>query len=330
MLSYLSRRFLYMLLIVWVSSIVSFLIVQLPAGDFVDDLAMQYVKRGEQLEQEQLDRLRQRYGLDRPPYIQYLRWAGNLLQGYLGWSFGAQQPVERVIGDRLGLTVTISIATLLFTYLMAVPIGIYSATHQYSPGDYLGMFVGFLGMAMPNFLLAIILMYVLYNAGMKVSGLFSPEYMRAEWSVDKFVDLLKHLPLPVIIIGTAGTAGLIRVMRASLLDELGKQYVITARSKGLREIKLTFKYPVRVALNPIASTIGWLLPEIVSGSVITAMVLNLPTVGPTLYGALISEDMFLASSLLFGLCVLTVIGTFVSDIALVIVDPRIRFTGRET
>ena len=329
MLSYLSRRFLYMLLIVWVGSVVSFLIVQLPAGDFVDDLAIQYVKKGLELEQAQLDRVRQQFGLDQPAYVQYLRWAANLLQGDLGWSFTHQQPVEKVIADRLGLTVTISAATLLFTYLIAVPIGIYSATHQYSAGDYLGMVIGFLGMAMPNFLLALILMYVLFNAGMKVSGLFSPEYMRAAWSLDKFIDLLKHLPLPVIVIGTAGTAGLIRVMRASLLDELGKQYVVTARAKGMHETSLTFKYPVRVALNPIASTIGWELPGIVSGSVITAMVLNLPTVGPRLYSALMSEDMFLASSLLFFLNALTVIGTFVSDVALILADPRIRFSKRE-
>jgi len=329
MLSYFSRRFLYMLLIVWVGSVVSFLIIQLPAGDFVTNLASQYAQQGREVDQAKLDNLRRQFGLDQPAYMQYLRWAANLLQGDLGWSFTHQQPVEKVIGDRIGLTATISISTLLFVYLVAVPIGIYSATNQYSIGDYSAMFVGFLGMAMPNFLLALILMYVFFNAGMKVSGLFSPDYMRAAWSLDKFIDLLKHLPLPILIIGTAGTAGLIRIMRASLLDELGKQYVITARAKGLHETRLIFKYPVRVALNPIASTIGWELPGIVSGEVITALVLNLPTVGPRLYDALMSEDLFLASSLLFFLSALTVIGTFISDVVLVLVDPRIRFAGRE-
>jgi peptide/nickel transport system permease protein len=191
------------------------------------------------------------------------------------------------------------------------------------------MFVGFLGMAIPGFMLALILMYAFLNAGWSVGGLFSPDYMRADWSLAKVIDLIKHLPLPIIIIGTSGTAGLIRIMRATLLDELGKQYVITARAKGLHEVKLLFKYPVRVALNPIASTIGWELPYIVSGGLIVEMVLNLPTVGPLLYQSLITEDMFLASSLLFFLNFLTVVGTFISDVVLVLVDPRIRFVGRE-
>jgi len=329
MLRYFFRRFMYMLMTVWVLSVVSFLIIQLPAGDFVTNLASQYAQQGRQVDQARLDNLRQRFGLDRPVYVQYFSWATNLLRGDLGWSFRQRRSVEKVIGDRIGLTAAISIATLLLTYLVAVPIGIYSATHQYSIGDYFSMFVGFLGMAMPNFLLALILMYILLNAGQSVGGLFSPDYMRAAWSLGKFIDLLKHLPLPILIVGTAGTAGLIRVMRASLLDELGKQYVITARAKGLRETKLVFKYPVRVALNPIASTIGWELPYIVSGGVITEMVLNLPTTGPMLFSALLTEDMLLASSLLFFLNVLTVIGTFISDIVLVIVDPRIRFTERE-
>jgi len=329
MLSYFFRRLMYMILTVWILSIVTFLIIQLPAGDFVNNLASQYARSGRELDQAQLNNLRRQFGLDQPVYVQYLRWATNVLQGDFGWSFQYSQPVERVVGDRVGLTATISIATLLLVYLVAVPIGIHSATHQYSMRDYLFMFVGFLGMAMPSFLLALILMYVFLNAGMSVGGLFSPEYMREPWGLGKFIDLLKHLPLPVLIIGTAGTAGLIRIMRASLLDELGKQYVITARAKGLRETKLLFKYPVRVALNPIASTIGWELPGIVSGGVITELVLNLPTTGPMLFGALLTQDMFLASSLLLFLNILTVIGTFISDIVLVIVDPRIRFTQRE-
>jgi len=329
MLSYLVRRFLYMIAIVWVTSVVTFLIIQLPAGDFVVHLASHYAQTGQEVEEAQLANLRRRFGLDQPVYVQYLRWARNLLEGNFGWSFQYGQPVGRLIGERVGLTAMISIATLLFVYLVAIPIGVYSATHQYSLGDYSFMFVGFLGMSLPSFLLALILMYIFLNAGISVGGLFSPEYMRASWSINKFVDLLKHLPLPILIIGTAGTAGLIRIMRASVLDEVGKQYVITARAKGLPELRLLFKYPVRVALNPIASTIGWELPYIVSGGVITEMVLNLPTTGPMLFGALMTEDMFLASSLLLFLSVLTVIGTFISDIVLVIVDPRIRFTGRE-
>lgn len=329
MFSYLLRRLLYMFVIVGVTSIVTFLIIQLPAGDFVDNLAVQLARSGREVNEAQLANLRAQFGLDQPLYGQYLRWAGNILRGNLGWSFQYQQRVEELIGDRIGLTVAISLSTLVFTYLVAIPIGIYSATHQYSMGDYLTMLIGFLGLATPNFLLALILIVIFLNAGMSVGGLFSPEYMRAPWSLAKVLDLLKHLPLPVIIIGTAGTAGLIRVMRASLLDELGKQYVITARAKGVAESRLLFKYPVRVALNPIISTIGWLLPFIVSGGFIVELVLNLPTMGPMLYSALITEDMFLASSLLLILTVLTVVGTFLSDVLLVIVDPRIRFSKRE-
>jgi len=329
MLSYFLRRFLYMIVTVWMTSVVTFLIIQLPAGDFVSDLAAKYARSGQKLDQPILNNLRQQFGLDKPVYVQYLRWATNVLRGHLGWSFGMQKPVVQVIGERIWLTAMISITTLLFVYLSAIPIGIYSATHQYSLADYTFTLVGFIGLAMPSFLLALILMYIFVNAGLSVGGLFSPDYMRVAWSPAKVLDLVKHLPLPIIIIGTAGTAGLIRVMRATLLDELGKQYVITARAKGVNEIKLLFKYPVRVALNPIVSTIGWELPYIVSGGVIVEMVLNLPTTGPMLYNALLTEDIFLASSLLLFLVILTVIGTFISDILLVTVDPRIRFTKKE-
>jgi len=329
MLSYFMRRFLYMILTIWMTSVVTFFVIQLPAGDFVTNLAAQYARSGQELEQPILNNLRKQFGLDQPVYVQYLRWSTNVLRGNLGWSFNMQEPVAQVIGDRIWLTSAISITTLLFVYLTAIPIGVYSATHQYSLGDYLSIFLGFIGLATPSFILALILMYIFVNAGLSVGGLFSPDYMRASWSLDKVLDLLKHLPPPIIIIGTAGTAGLIRVMRASLLDELGKQYVVTARAKGVSEIRLLFKYPVRVALNPIVSTIGWELPAIVSGGVIVEMVLNLPTTGPMLFNALLTEDIFLASSLLMFLCVLTVIGTFISDILLVTVDPRIRFTKKE-
>lgn len=330
MLNYLLRRILYMILTVVVLSVFTFLIIQLPAGDFVNTLAKQYAASGRQVDQTFLNNLRHQYGLDQSVIVQYLRWAGNILQGNLGWSFQFQKPVIQLIGERIQLTSAISLVTLLFTYLIAVPIGIFSATHQYSIGDYIFMLIGFIGMAAPSFLLALILMVVFLNAGLGVGGLFSPTYLRAPWSIPRIIDLAKHLPLPIIIIGTAGTAGLIRIMRASLLDELGKQYVITARAKGVNELALLFKYPVRVSLNPIISTIGWELPAIVSGGVIVEMVLNLPTTGPMLYNALLRQDMFLASSLLLFLNVLTVIGTLISDILLIVVDPRIRFTARES
>jgi peptide/nickel transport system permease protein len=329
MYRYIFRRFLYMLLIVWLTSVVSFLIIQLPAGDYVTSLATSYARSGRDIDQAKLDNLRHQFGLDRPVYEQYFHWAANVLQGDWGWSFRLKQPVVEAVGDRVGLTAAITLSTLLLTYIVAIPIGIYSATHQYSKMDYFFMFTGFMGMAMPAFLVALILMFISLNVGLGVGGLFSPEYMRAPWSMGKVIDLLKHLPLPILIIGLSGTAGLIRIVRASLLDELGKQYVVTARAKGLHETKLIFKYPVRVALNPIASTIGWELPYIVSGGLIVEMVLNLPTTGPLLYQSLLTEDIFLATSLLFFLVVLTVIGTFISDVLLVIVDPRIRFAGRE-
>jgi peptide/nickel transport system permease protein len=329
MLKYLIRRLLYMILTVVLLSIVSFMIINLPAGDYVNTIALKLSTGGKQVDQALLNNLRRQFGLDQPMYIQYLRWAGNVLRGNLGWSYGFQKPVSDLIGERVQLTAAISLITMLITYLLAIPIGIYSATHQYTPGDYFFMLTGFIGMAAPSFLLALILMMIFLNAGMSTIGLFSTQYMRAAWSIPRFIDLLKHLPIPILIIGLSGTAGLIRVMRATLLDELGKQYVITARAKGVSEMKLLFKYPVRVALNPIASTIGWELPYIVSGGLIVELVLNLPTVGPMFYQALIAQDIFLSSSLLLILSTLTVIGTFISDILLVIVDPRIRFTSRE-
>ena len=326
MANYIIRRVVYMILLLWLLTIVSFLVIQLPTGDFVSAVAFRLEQEGEEVSKELLDGLRRRYGLDRPVHVQYLRWFGNMLRGEFGHSFNLNRPVSEVIGERLALTVLISVCTLVFTYCMAIPIGIYSATHQYRPGDYLVMFAGFIGLATPNFLLALIFMFFALELGMNVGGLFSPEYMRAGWSLGKILDLLKHLPLPVVIVGTAGTAGLIRIMRGQLLDELEKQYVITARAKGVHEARLLFKYPVRVAINPMISTVGWLLPTIVSGSIITSLVLGLPTVGPLLFTALISEDMFLAATLVLFLNFLTVVGTFLSDILLTVVDPRIRFT----
>ena len=326
---YLIRRVFYMFVTVFILSVITFMIIQLPAGDFVNTLAKQYAASGRTVDQTFLDNLRHQYGLDQPVYVQYIRWMENVLQGNLGWSFQYSKPVSQLITERVQLTAAISLVTLVFVYVIAIPIGVYSATHQYTMGDYTFMLIGFIGMALPSFLLALILMIIFLNAGLGVGGLFSPEYLRAPWSLGRVFDLAKHLPLPIIIIGMAGTAGLIRIMRASMLDELGKQYVITARAKGVKELNLLYKYPLRISLNPIVSTIGWELPAIVSGGLIVEMVLNLPTTGPMLYNALIRQDLYLASSLLLFLAVLTVIGTLISDILLVILDPRIRYTSRE-
>ena len=328
MTQYLIRRILYMILLLWVLTVVSFIIIQLPPGDLVSSIARRLTETGEAADQAMLDGMRKNYGLDQPIHVQYWRWFSNVLQGNFGFSFLLNRRVSEVIGERLALTALVSGSTLIFTFVMAIPIGIYSATHQYKLGDYFFSFMGFIGLATPNFLLALILMMGLLALGMSPGGLFSPEYMKAPWSVAKVWDLLKHLPLPIVIVGTAGTAGIIRVMRATLLDELEKQYVITARAKGVREGSLLFKYPVRVAINPIISTIGWLLPVIVSGEIITSLVIGLPTVGPMLFTALQFQDMFLASSLLLFLNFLTVIGTLLSDIVLVMVDPRIRLSAQ--
>jgi peptide/nickel transport system permease protein len=326
MVNYLIRRILYMILLLFLVSIVAFIVIQLPPGDFLSTYIAQLEEMDTEVSQDEIEALRRAYGLDLPVYLQYFRWVGAALRGDFGLSFNWNQPVSKLIGERLALTVSISIITLLFTYIVAVPIGIYSATHQYSPGDYFFTTVGFIGLATPNFLLALILMFTFYKyLGMNVGGLFSVEMMRAAWGWAKVWDMIKHLPIPVVVIGTAGTAGIIRVMRGCLLDELRKQYVVTARTKGLEENKLLFKYPVRIAINPIVSTVGWLLPQIVSGSTITAMVLDLPTTGPMLMQALLSQDMFLSATILMLLSTLTVIGTFISDILLAAMDPRIRY-----
>lgn len=327
MLSYLIRRLFYMVILLWAISVVSFIVIQLPPGDYITSYIVQQASSGGVAPKEEvIAALRKQYGLDQPVYFQYFRWMRRLLRGDFGVSFQWQRPISELIGERLPLTIMLSLFTLFFSYSVAIPIGVYSATHQYSAGDYVFTTVGFAGMATPNFLLALILMIFFYKYfGLSVGGLFSLEYATSTWSLAKFVDLIKHLPVPIIVIGTAGTAGLIRVMRGCLLDELRKQYVITARAKGVSERKLLFKYPIRVAINPIISTIGWTLPSIVSGATITAIVLALPTIGPLLYKALLSQDTYLTGSLIMLLGFLTVIGTFISDILLVWLDPRIRY-----
>ena len=329
MLSYIIRRIIYMIVVLLVLSVVSFFIIQLPPGDFLTAFIENMRAQGTVVSEEQILLLKEYYGLDQPMYLQYLRWLGNLLQGDLGQSFQWNQPVTELIKERLALTVTISLISLVLTYLIAIPIGIYSATHQYSLGDYAFTVFGFMGLATPNFLLALVLMFLLYKyAGWSVGGLFSPEYVVAPWSLGKVVDLLKHLPIPLVVISTAGTAWTIRVMRGCLLDELKKQYVITARSKGLTERSLLMKYPIRIAINPVISTIGGLLPTIISGATLTAIVISLPTIGPLLLRALRAQDMFLAGSMLMLLSALGIIGNLISDMLLVAIDPRIRFENQ--
>jgi len=326
MLSYVLRRLLYMAVLLLAISVVAFIIIQLPPGDYLTSYIASLREQGTTVSLAEIATLEKQYGLDLPIYQQYVKWVWWMLHGNFGRSFAWNVPVAKLIAERLPLTVMISLFTLIFTYAVAIPIGIYAATHQYSLGDYTFTVIGFAGLATPNFLLALILMFLFYKYfGLSVTGLFSPEYMDAAWTYDRFADMLKHLPIPIIVIGTAGTAGLVRVMRGCLLDELRKQYVITARAKGVAERTLLFKYPVRVAVNPIVSTIGWTLPAIFSGATITAIVLGLPTVGPLLLGALVYQDMYLAGSIVMLLTFLTIIGTFISDLLLVWIDPRIRY-----
>ena len=326
--SYIARRFLFMLLLLAMLTVAVFVIIQLPPGDFLSHYVTRLEAQGVFFDQEQTEQLRRIYGLDLPMHRQYLRWMGRIASGDLGMSLQWRQPVSRLLADRLPYAVIIAVVTLLFTYAVAIPIGVYSATHQYSLTDYAVTTLGFIGLATPNFLLALILMFLANRyLGFSIGGLFSIEYVDQPWSFAKVLDMLGHLPVPIVVIGTAGTAQLVRVLRSSLLDELSRQYVITARAKGLAESRLLFRYPVRVALNPVISTVGWVLPEIFSGQVITAIVLSLPTIGPLLLAALVAQDMFLAGSLVMVTALLTLLGTFLSDILLVAVDPRIRMAG---
>ena len=322
---YLSRRFLYMIMLLVIVSVIAFAIIELPPGDYLDTYLNELDNRGTMFDAAQIAALRKQFGLDLPVYERYLQWVTGIMRGNFGRSFQWNRSVGELIAKRLPWTVMISTLTLVFTYAVAIPVGIYSSLRQYSFSDHLITGVSFLGLATPNFLLALVLMFLTFNLfGFNPSGLFSPEYKIAPWTIARFVDLLKHLPIPIIVIGTAGVAGLIRVMRGLMLDELRKHYVITARAKGLREGALLFKYPVRVAINPIISTIGWQLAAVVSGAAITAIVLDLPTIGNMLYEALLSQDTFFAGTAILFLSLLTIVGTFLSDVLLVIADPRIR------
>lgn len=325
MAGFVLRRLGLSLLTVWAISVISFGIIQLPPGDYITSYIARLQTQGDVISEEEAETLRQLYGLDKPFPVQYLRWATQAARGKFGLAFEYDRPVSEVIGDRLVLTVALTFTSIIFTWILAIPIGLYSAVKQYSVGDYAFTFIGFIGLAVPNFLLALIVLYggfVFFNAN--VGGLFSPEYELAPYSIGKVIDLLNHLWMPSIILAMAGTAQLIRVLRANLLDELRKPYVVTARAKGLSEWRVVFKYPMRVAMNPLISTIGYLLPLIVSGSIIVSVVMSLPTVGPLLLKALIAQDMFLAGTIIMMIGILTVIGTFISDILLALVDPRIR------
>jgi peptide/nickel transport system permease protein len=324
-LSYIGRRLALGLFTVWAVSVLSFLIIQLPQGDFVTTHMTELADSGNSSAVYEAERLRAEYGLDQPIFVQYFDWIGGVVRGEFGMSFDWNRPVADVIGDRLVLSMVVSVAAIIFTWAVALPIGVYSAVRRYSIGDYTLTFLGFLGLAVPNFLLALVLMYIGFAVfGTDVGGLFSAPYENAGWSFAKAWDLLKHLVIPAIVLGTAGAAQLIRIMRANLLDELRKPYVITARAKGLPERRVVTKYPVRVALNPFASSIGFLFPQMVSGSIVVSIVLSLPTVGPLLLRALQAQDMFLAGAIVLLLGVMTVIGTLVSDLVLMWLDPRIR------
>ncbi|WP_417308070.1 ABC transporter permease [Devosia sp.] len=327
MLRFIIKRLLYMIPTLIGMSMIAFLIIQLPPGDYVTSMIASMSDSGQNVDPQQIEALRRSYGFDDPIWLQYFKWiTGILTRGDFGYSFEWNRPVADLIWERMGSTLAISIASLLFVWAVSLPIGIYSAVRRHSVGDYAFTFLGFLGLAIPNFILALSLMYVSYKfMGQSVGGLFSPQYVEAPWSWDKFVDLLAHLWIPVIVIGTSGTAALIRILRANLTDELNKPYVITAKAKGLPGYKVVLKYPVRIALNPFVSAIGWVLPELISGVTITAIVLNLPTAGPLLLRALISQDMYLAGSFILLMGVLTLIGMLVSDLLLALLDPRIRF-----
>ena len=326
MAGYILRRMLGMIPTLFIISIIAFALIQLPPGDFLSSQLQELQQQGQQINEEEIAALRARYGLDQPMHMQYLKWITHFVRGDMGYSFEWERPVNELIWDRVGYTLVITLCSICFTWIVAMPIGIHSALKQYSLSDYFFTTLGFLGLSTPAFVIALVLMYLGYEwFGISVGGLFSPEFIVAPWSLEKWIDLLKHIWVPTIVVGMAGTAGMIRVMRANLLDELQKPYVVTARAKGCPPIRLVLKYPVRIALNPFISTIGWMLPQLFSGSALTAVVLSLPTTGPLLLRALQSQDMNLAGSFILILSALTVVGTLVSDILLAVIDPRIRY-----
>ncbi|MBI5564596.1 MAG: ABC transporter permease [Chloroflexi bacterium] len=328
MLRFILQRLILLPVLLFLFSVVVFILIQAPPGDFLDSYIATLASSGSSVEQAQIDALEQQFGLDQPIHVQYLRWMENILRGDLGLSLEYQRPNNELIGERLVLTVILALFAFVFTWVVAIPAGILCATHPHSLIDYIFSVLNYIGVAIPNFMLALILMWFAYSSlGISVTGLFSPEFVDAPWSLARVGNLLSHIWLPMVVIGIAGTARLTRIMRANLLDELNKPYVITARAKGLSEWRLVMKYPVRLALNPLVSTIGWYLPQLFSGSLIVATVMNLPNIGPLLLRALQSQDMYLAGSILLIYCGLTVVGTLISDILLALLDPRIRMGG---
>ena len=319
-------RMVWMLPFLLAISFISFVLIQLPPGDYVTTYIATLAASNEIVDQNTAADLRSRFGLDQPMIVQYWKWITNIiLYGDFGLSFEWQQPVSELIWERMSLTLVLTFSTLLLTWGIALPIGVFSAVKKYSIGDYVVTFISFLGLAVPSFLLALVLMYfAAVEFGQSVGGLFSEQYQNAPWNSDKFIDFLQHLWIPVVILGVSGTASLIRVMRANMLDELNRPYVTTARAKGLSEFTLLVKYPMRLALNPFISTIAWLLPNLVSGSIIVAIVMSLPTAGPLLLQSLMSQDMYLAGAFILLICALTVVGSLISDILLALIDPRIR------
>ncbi len=325
MLTFIIRRLATFIPMMFLMSIVAFALIQAPPGDFLSDYVVQLQNQGEFAEPGQLEGLKKQYGLGQPLYVQYAKWVWGVVRWDFGKSLEMRVSVNDLINERLGLTIILGLFTVVFTWTLAIPIGIISAVKQYSWIDYIFTFFSYLGVGTPNFLLALVIMWLVFAYfGLSITGLFSPDYVEAPWSVGKVVDMLKHIWVPMLILGTDGTARLTRIMRANLLDELNKPYVETARAKGLSEFKLIVRYPVRIAINPIVSTIGWTLPQLFSGSLIVATVMSLPTLGPLLLRALYTQDMFLAGSIILILTALTLIGTLISDIVLALIDPRIR------
>ena len=333
MIGYLWRRIALSLITIWGISVVCFVVIQLPPGDFADTYVEEMLGSETLVDTPQSrmieEQLRLEFGLEQPLVVQYAKWVWKFVRLDFGTSIAYKRPVKEVVEERLLMTIILASVTAIFAWTLSIPIGIYSALRQHSWEDYTFTFLGFLGLAVPDFLLALLLLWwgFRFFPDHSIGGLLSDDYAVAPWSIGRFVDLLSHLWIPAIVVGTSGTAALIRVMRANLLDELYRPYVVTARAKGLREWKIIVKYPVRLALNPLVSTMGYLLPYLMSGSIIVSIVLSLPTEGPLLYGSLLVEDFFVSATILFVLGFLTVIGTLISDIALGILDPRIRYYG---
>ncbi len=325
MLQFIIRRILIFIPMMFLMSVVAFALIQAPPGDFLTDYVAQLQASGELVDDDQIEALRDQYGLNRPLYVQYAKWVWGILQWDLGLSLEWRRPVTELVNARLAMTVVLGVSTIIFTWTLAIPIGVLSAVKKYTPIDYFFTFISYFGVGTPNFLIALVAMWLAFSVlGIKITGLFSEEYVTAPWSFGKVIDMLKHMWVPMLILGTDGTARFTRIVRANLLDEMNKPYVETARAKGLPEWKVVLKYPVRIALNPFVSTAGLELPRLISGQLIVATVMSLPTIGPLLLRALLSQDMFMAGAIVLILTTLTLIGVLISDIVLAMMDPRIR------